>query len=295
VGGGVAGAKAAGTLLEEGHEGRSVLVGDVPTSARRSRRTICPPPPVGRSLDTLRPAETCHLDIARCRAGILKPHTAGSPGRQRAAVRPPCGAPKWVPAIATDRRDRTGRSPSTVGRRSTAARSVDRHRPRCSELFHAARDVVERRRLAQLAKAGARACGHRGRRSWSSLRSAAFIRVAWGSGEEGTAESPKPALEMPSRRADSNRGPLHYEDAAAFGAGCGPWRRPPRTGQFRPFRPLTFCGWCRVVCCPPVATRSLADRKRMRPVQLPVRRGDPSTLAMRQMLPTLSITPRASC
>ena len=45
-----------------------------------------------------------------------------------------------------------------------------------------------------------------------------------------------------------------YEHAAAFGAGCGLWVRPPRTSRFRPFRPRTSCGWCRVVCCHPVAT-----------------------------------------
>ena len=61
-------------------------------------------------------------------------------------------------------------------------------------------------------------------------------------------------LRKPSRRADSNRGPLHYEIAAAFVPGCGPWRQTPRTSQVWPFRPLVFCGWYRVVCCHPVAT-----------------------------------------
>jgi hypothetical protein len=40
----------------------------------------------------------------------------------------------------------------------------------------------------------------------------------------GSADSPKTPFSTPSRRADSNRGPLHSEIAAAFVAGCGPGR-----------------------------------------------------------------------
>ena len=60
-----------------------------------------------------------------------------------------------------------------------------------------------------------------------------------------------------------------YEDAAAFVAGCGLSRRLPRTRHFRPFRPLGMCGWCRVVCCHPVATVDLAGAVRLPACNVP--------------------------
>ena len=116
------------------------------------------------------------------------------------------------------------------------------------------RAAVEEIELARMQNGGTRAARVRGRAcqkfAGSVLIGTGNRRAEWLGCHLPTWSRSK------SRRADSNRGPLHYEDAAAFVPGYSPWRTAPTPSRFPPSRPITICGWCRVVCCHPVACRS---------------------------------------
>ena len=69
-------------------------------------------------------------------------------------------------------------------------------------------------------------------------------------------------LRVGSRRPDSNRGPLHYEDAPAVAATCGCSAFSLGDAESGDVAESGFAAVSRVLCCPPVAHLDSKSEKR---------------------------------